>query len=715
MYKYKLIKVLAAFSLVLSLLLPLTSVRAEEGNGSEETQETTYYMEVNHFNPTDTTIHLSLELIGNVDADDQVEYHISTVPNSDGQFHKVIAYEGSPQDITIEGLIPNTEYIFNIDTYINGESVATELAQSTKTFARPYFKDTALEYEVRNHIGNLDMHKPLVDSDIESIEELYLSNADITSLEGLEKAVNLKSLTLDGNHITDLTPISKLPKLESLYIGDNDISDLSILSNLTNLEYLNLNQTNVSHEELASISKLTNLKYLHLWDNGLTDISALMGLSNLVQLTLAENQISNLSPLKGMDKLEVLFLDQNKISNLAPLGTLPNLQQLFISENQISDLSPLKSFDKLELLVANSNKISSLDNLTELDSLMYVDVVDNPLYSSAQDAIKVLEDKDIFVDYLPDDIGRGGMEPKSVVIKPTIEKGIAKIEQNTIEKLEAGDTLIVDLHEEETAKVTLTAEQITTLKEKGASLEVKNNKVELKIPLSNLPETKEISTVVKKLDTVENAVSDVYDFTIYADGESVHQFNEPITLVFNVDETKVTNPDHLKVFYFNEELSEWELVPGAVYKDGKVSVETNHFSIFTVFESPDNKVNTQDPITDSKQDPDKELEENNKNNEVNAQNPISETKQDSDQELEENDSKSSTVDSTFDETKVETTEANQNAIDQTVSNPQNKNEGSSDGEKLPNTATPIYNFLLFGTIILIAGLLLLYMQRRKGL
>ncbi len=48
--------------------------------------------------------------------------------------------------------------------------------------------------------------------------------------------------------------------------------------------------------------------------------------------------------------------------------------------------------------------------------------------------------------------------------------------------------------------------------------------------------------------------------------------------------SKVKNTNDLKVFYYNEKTKEWELVPGAVYKNGKVEVKTSHFSTFAVFE-----------------------------------------------------------------------------------------------------------------------------------
>ncbi|RHO53393.1 hypothetical protein DW094_11640 [Ruminococcaceae bacterium AM07-15] len=55
------------------------------------------------------------------------------------------------------------------------------------------------------------------------------SQKTIQSLEGLQYAVNLKSLDLSGNQITDLTPLAGLTNLTYLDLSDNQITDLTPL------------------------------------------------------------------------------------------------------------------------------------------------------------------------------------------------------------------------------------------------------------------------------------------------------------------------------------------------------------------------------------------------------------------------------------------------------------------------------------------------------
>lgn len=55
------------------------------------------------------------------------------------------------------------------------------------------------------------------------------SQKTIRNLEGLQYAVNLKSLDLSGNQITDLGPLEKLEKLTYLDLSDNQITDIGPL------------------------------------------------------------------------------------------------------------------------------------------------------------------------------------------------------------------------------------------------------------------------------------------------------------------------------------------------------------------------------------------------------------------------------------------------------------------------------------------------------
>lgn len=187
-----------------------------------------------------------------------------------------------------------------------------------------------------------------------------------------------------------------------------------------------------------------------------------------------------------------------------------------------------------------------------------------------------------------------------VTVKPVISAGKATISAKdfaaAIEKAakeKAG--LSIDLGKEQSVKVELTKEQIALLKEKGIPLFVNNDDVKLSVPLSVLSAGKDFAVKLNRMANISTAKSPVYEFNIFIDGKEIHQFAEPITLTFDVDASKVKNTKDLKVFYYNEKTKVWELVPGAVYNNGKVEVKTNHFTIFTVFEVSGNQTTISAP------------------------------------------------------------------------------------------------------------------------
>jgi hypothetical protein len=181
----------------------------------------------------------------------------------------------------------------------------------------------------------------ITESDMLDLIELYAGNLGISSLQGLECAINLTHLDLNGNQISDLSPLSGLTNLRNLYLEYNQISKLSPLAGLTDLKRLNL----------------------------------------------SDNQISNIPPLDGLTKLEELYLNTNQISNLSPLAGLTNLYTLLLNDNQISDISPLVELRKLKDLIIINNQISDISPLVTLADyrLEWVFLYDNPLNREAYD------------------------------------------------------------------------------------------------------------------------------------------------------------------------------------------------------------------------------------------------------------------------------------------------------------------------------------------
>lgn len=114
-----------------------------------------------------------------------------------------------------------------------------------------------------------------------SIEKLNCANSQLTSLDGIEKLVNLKILSCPINKIKSLRGVEKLLKLEVLNCNYNQ---------LTSLE---------------GVENLIKLKELHCHSNELIFLDHIENLHNLEEFFLSKNKITS-NQMKHLYKLEKL-------------------------------------------------------------------------------------------------------------------------------------------------------------------------------------------------------------------------------------------------------------------------------------------------------------------------------------------------------------------------------------------------------------------------
>ena len=193
-------------------------------------------------------------------------------------------------------------------------------------------------------------------SDMLALSALHGVNRGITSLDGLEHAANLQTLSLRLNRVTDVSAISSLTKLTWLDLSKNNIRDLTPLANLINLEELNLHANWFS--DIDPLGDLTNLRWLVLRLNSITNISGLSNLSNLETLAINSNRVKDIAPLSNLTTLRSLSLHFNNIEDVSPLGRLTELESLDLEYNEIKDISPLTGLLKLDTLTLCDNPLN---------------------------------------------------------------------------------------------------------------------------------------------------------------------------------------------------------------------------------------------------------------------------------------------------------------------------------------------------------------------
>ena len=220
--------------------------------------------------------------------------------------------------------------------------------------------------------------------DIASIQQLNISNSNISDLTGIEDFISLKSLNCMNNDLTSL-PINQNANLENLncfgnYLNSLDLSQIPMLTSINcgNNILLSLNVTaNSNLEELycsnnnlfsLDISDNSFLEILHCNNNVITNLN----ISNneaLIDLQCEENLLLDLDVSSNL-YLENISCAFNQIQNFNLVSNL-NLNNLNCSGNSIISLD-FSSNTFLEILDCSSNRlkqlnVSSNSNIRALD------------------------------------------------------------------------------------------------------------------------------------------------------------------------------------------------------------------------------------------------------------------------------------------------------------------------------------------------------------
>lgn len=270
------------------------------------------------------------------------------------------------------------------------------------------FTDSSLKAALIDNGVDTDNNGVITRGELRVINSLALSSAGITSLSGLEYAVNLTALSVSDNTITDLTPLSGMSKLQTLDVSQNQVTGLSPLAGLTALNSLdassnsisdlaplsglvslgkNDGQLNLSGNAIGNITplaSLVSLTALSLSNNQITDISALSALTALNALDLSSNNVSSVNALSGLKKLGTgdygyLSLANNAISSVAPLAGLTDMTGLDLSFNPVADFSPIAGLTKLTGLALEGDNITNPGFLQGLTALNYLDLAGNSI------------------------------------------------------------------------------------------------------------------------------------------------------------------------------------------------------------------------------------------------------------------------------------------------------------------------------------------------
>lgn len=239
-----------------------------------------------------------------------------------------------------------------------------------------YFACPELERLVRETIGVTS--GPVTSSDMLNLYEIRPNGESISSLVGLEYAINLYDFGILRNEVEleSLDPISQLTSLTRINVSYTQVAQPVNFELLDQVYYFALIDTNIS--DISFLSNMPAIEHLTMTNCGISNIESLAVLDNLEHLTLGRNEISSIDALRNKSNIRVLNIDQNNISDISPLADMINLQEAILSYNPITNLKPLEDLPNLSALTIYQDH--------DVKHLIF-------------DQIEILENKGVEVDY----------------------------------------------------------------------------------------------------------------------------------------------------------------------------------------------------------------------------------------------------------------------------------------------------------------------------
>ncbi|WP_208589872.1 choice-of-anchor I family protein [Gracilibacillus suaedae] len=253
-------------------------------------------------------------------------------------------------------------------------------------------------------------------------------------------------------------------------------------------------------------------------------------------------------------------------------------------------------------------------------------------------------------------------------LKPTdntfmVETDIADLDEN------ATLNLVVPEDNGEVNEISFTQEQVQQLKDKSITVTTEQGDIIVTFNAEPFTDEAPLSLLIETLDQNEfensqSTLTNIYQLEFTQGDQLVSNFETPVTLSFQLAETN----ESASVYHWNQEDGKWDQVGGTLI-DNWISAETDHFSIFTVLDSAALAVGEEDTDGNKNVSDGKEGDNNS---------PIADEKDSDDKE-------------------------------QSDSAP--KEEKSNN--KLPDTATNMYTFLLIGGCLLLIGMAIVVIRQQK--
>jgi hypothetical protein len=219
--------------------------------------------------------------------------------------------------------------------------------------------------------GTLEKYFPKIMTGVETSQsESALKRCVNVSLskEGINNRDEIKKLACQDEEISDLSSIKDLLSLEELYIQNNSLISLEGLKPFTKLIKISV-AGNKALTSTKGIGHAVNLEEFQANKSAINDLTGMDKLKKLKVIGLMQNNVSDVSVFSEITSLEDITFSYNNISDISAFSKSINITKASFSNNNITDVAPFSTMKQLEWFTAYSNNISDITSLYEVSTL----------------------------------------------------------------------------------------------------------------------------------------------------------------------------------------------------------------------------------------------------------------------------------------------------------------------------------------------------------
>ncbi|CAL6052433.1 Conserved_hypothetical protein [Hexamita inflata] len=127
--------------------------------------------------------------------------------------------------------------------------------------------------------------------------KLTINNCELSTINGLERVINLTHLDLSSNNLTEISALQTLSKLEELMLNNNMIIRIDCLDKLVNLKNFEIKNNRLFNANVSKFWK--NISKLFVNDNFINDFTELFNHDNYNPLWISPQKIPAIEDVKN--------------------------------------------------------------------------------------------------------------------------------------------------------------------------------------------------------------------------------------------------------------------------------------------------------------------------------------------------------------------------------------------------------------------------------